>query len=55
MVELKGELATVGGQTLRTIHIRNDEIVTDDALIQNSELEEKIEEHIAESDLQVQV
>lgn len=55
MVELKGELATVGGQTLRTIHIRNDEIVTDDALIQNSELEEKIEEHIAESDLQVQI
>lgn len=55
MVELKGELSTVGGQTLRAIHIQNDEIVNEEALLQKSDLEEKIDEDIAESDLQVQV
>ncbi|XP_051160691.1 zinc finger protein 271-like [Leptopilina boulardi] len=55
MVELKGELSTVGGQTLRAIHIQNDEIVNEEALLQKSDLEEKIDEDIAESDLQVQI
>ena len=55
MVEFKGELATVGGQTIRAIRIQDDEMVTEEALIQNQEEEDKLDEEITESDLQVQV
>ncbi|XP_033216536.1 zinc finger protein 271-like [Belonocnema kinseyi] len=55
MIELREDLATVGGETLRAIRIEEDDIITEESLVEAQESDGNLEEEIAESELQVQI